>query len=203
MATRILFATTNRGKINSLKREFDERSFTIEGIDIQMPEPRSSNVREITIAKLRYAYDKIRQSVVVSDAGFYIESLNGFPGAYVNFILDTIGIEGLLRLTHGRSRRCSFEECLGYICAPEKYVLFEGAVKGELAPEPRGHMQKHVWSEIGLIFIPDGSEKTLAEMTVDEYLYWRKIDRERSSPARQFALWFDENSINNILNLTP
>lgn len=94
-------------------------SQAIEGIDIQMPEPIFSNVREITIAKLRYADHKIRQSVVVSDAGFYIESLNGFPGAYVNFILDTIGIEGLLRLTHGRSRRCSFEECLGYICAPE------------------------------------------------------------------------------------
>ena len=32
------------------------------------------------------------------DADFCIDALNGFPKAFVNFALDTIGVEGILKL---------------------------------------------------------------------------------------------------------
>ena len=49
------------------------------------------------------------------DCGFWIDELDGFPKAFVNFALDTIGIQGILKLMEGKENRdCRFTECLSY-----------------------------------------------------------------------------------------
>jgi XTP/dITP diphosphohydrolase len=188
------FVTSNAGKINSLKREFEKYEIEIFQVFLDMPEIRSSDVKEITESKIRYAFEEIHEPVIVSDAGFYIHSINGFPRAFVNFALETIGVEGILELVEGKNRYCEFRECLAYfddiLIEP---VYFLGNVKGSLSHVSKGVMQSHLWSELSLIFIPEDSAKTLAEMEYSEYLNWRKISRERTSPARLFAEWFLES----------
>lgn len=45
----------------------------------------------------------------------FIHELNGFPRAYVNHALDTIGIEGILKLMKGVANRyCEFRSCLAF-----------------------------------------------------------------------------------------
>jgi len=67
-----------------------------------LPEPRSDDLREIAKEKVLFAYKKIRKPCIVLDFGFYIHSLNGFPKAFVNFVLETIGIEDILKLVDGK-----------------------------------------------------------------------------------------------------
>lgn len=190
------FATSNMGKLNSLRREFLDHGIEIDQIFLEMPEIRSSDVQEIAESKVRYAFSELHEPVVVSDTGFYIDSLNGFPRAFVNFVLETIGIDGILKLVEGKSRICEFQECLAYFDSTLiEPVYFLGSVKGSLASVKKGVLQPHLWSELSLVFIPEESDKTLAQMEHSEYLKWRKISREEKSPAKLFANWFLENKM--------
>jgi len=108
----------------------------------------------------------------------------------VNFSLETIGLEGILKLAKDKSKGCEFRECLAYMdhtLTEPKY--FTAHIRGQLANDIRGSMQKHLWSELGLIFIPDGSSKTLGEMTYNEHQEWRKILREKNSLGNQLYNW--------------
>lgn len=186
----IYFATTNSGKVQSLQRDLGKYGFTIIQQPIDLVEPRSSDVQEIAQSKIQQAYLQIQKPTMVIDAGFYIDDLNGFPRAFVNFALETIGLDGILKLVEGKSKGCEFRECLAYrdkTLEEPKYFITQ--VRGQLAESQRGVMQKHLWSKLGLIFIPEGSNKTLAEMLPDEYSAWRKISREKNSLGQKLYDW--------------
>lgn len=186
----IYFATTNQGKVQSLQRDLGKYNISVIQQPIDLIESRSSDVQEIAQAKIQQAYSQIQKPTIVIDAGFYIDDLNGFPRSFVNFSLETIGLEGILKLVEGKSRDCEFRECLAYMDQTlEEPKYFIAHVRGQLADTSRGSMQKHLWSKLGLIFIPEGSEKTLAEMSYDEYLEWRKISREKNSSGQKLYDW--------------
>jgi inosine/xanthosine triphosphate pyrophosphatase family protein len=54
--------------------------------------------------------------------------------------------------------------------------LFESVVKGRLTNSPAGAMADYSWSRLFLVFVPDGREKTLAQMSREEYFSWLKSD---------------------------
>ncbi|MDM8528319.1 non-canonical purine NTP pyrophosphatase [Anaerolineales bacterium HSG24] len=202
----LYYATTNQGKVKTLQRELEKYHVTIEQFADEIPEPRSSDVQEIAAVKVAWAYRKLNRPVVALDAGFYIYALNGFPKAYVNFALETIGLEGILKLVAGKDRKCEFRECLAYLDNHlSEPLCFLGHVKGTLAEEPRGTVQPHHWSRLSLIFIPEngGRTKTLGETTYEEHLEWRKNLREETSSAMQFATWYKNNTTITCATLPP
>jgi len=190
----IHFATTNESKVKSLQRDLSHHGIEIVHNRIELIEPRSSNLKDIAESKINQAYMQIQKPCVVIDSGFYVNSLNGFPKTYVNFALETIGLEGILLLVTGKNRECEFRDCLAYLdiklYEPEYFL---SRVKGKLCVEKRGEMQPHLWSELSQIFIPEGSYKTLAEMSLDDYEQWRKISRDKSSPGNLLYNWLKES----------
>ena len=189
----IYFATENPGKVQSLQRDLGKYGITVIQEPISLIEPRSSDVQEIAHSKIQQAYPQIEKPTIVIDAGFYIDELNGFPRAFVHFALETIGLEGILQLIENKPRGCEFRECLAYrdpsLDEPKYFITH---VRGKLADSQKGLMQKHLWSELGLIFIPEGSEKTLAEMSPKEYADWRKISREQNSSGQKLYDWISQ-----------
>lgn len=188
------YATTNPGKFHSLQKDFQNTPIELIQVPLDLPEPRSADVQEIAHAKIVAAYKQIQQPVVVLDAGFYIFSLNGFPKAYVNFALETIGIKGILKLAAGKVRHCEFRECFAYL-APglnEPHYFFR-RYPGTLATAPSGQMAKHLWSPLSLIFIPEESTKTLGAMTKAEYAAWEEIVKQKQKTDEQFDEWFLKN----------
>lgn len=194
----LYYATTNPGKIVTLQKDMEKYRIKVIQVSMDIPEPRSSDVSKIAREKALYAFKKLNKPVVALDAGFYIDSLNGFPRAFVNFVLETIDIDGILQLCKGKDRKCEFRHCLAYMDGSIKEPkLFLDHVKGKLSDRPKGVMQKHLWSRLSLIFIPENSKKTLAEMNYDEYLEWRKIAREQETNSRLFGEWITNRRINN------
>jgi XTP/dITP diphosphohydrolase len=191
---RILYATKNKGKIEALEKDLRGFDAEVVSIPLEMPEPRSNDVREIAEQKIIYAYKHLKKPVVVMDAGFYIHSLNGFPRAFVNFALETIGIEGLLKLAEGKKdRACEFRECLAYMDGKlKKPEYFVTKIPGKLATKPRGTMARHLWSKLGLIYIPPNHTKTLGEMGRKEYIKWH-FTEERSSAGVLLREWLVKN----------
>jgi XTP/dITP diphosphohydrolase len=187
----IHYATTNAAKVKSLERELQQYGITVIPHALDLSEPRSSDVETIARVKVQTAFAQIQLPTVALDAGFYVHSLNGFPRAFVNFALETVGIEGILKLVDGKERSCEFRDCLAYLDAREpEPVCFLSRVEGTIANEPRGTMQPHLWSKLSLIFIPQGSDLTLAEMSYDAYHAWRKVAREATSAQGQFGRWY-------------
>jgi len=190
----ITYATTNPGKVASLRRHLEGYGIDVLQEPLSIPEPRSDDVREIAEHKVRYAYGRLQRPVVVLDAGFYIDALNGFPRAFVNFALETIGLDGILKLVDGKPRACEFRECLAYMGGElETPRYFIGHVRGTIAPEKRGQKQPHLWSDLGLIYIPENHTRTLAELTGQEYREWSGNKSTPESASRQFGEWYDSN----------
>ncbi|MBL7160432.1 MAG: hypothetical protein ISS93_01105 [Candidatus Aenigmarchaeota archaeon] len=186
----VYFATTNKGKINSVSSSLKRYDIEVVQVHLDIPEPRSDDLQEIAKEKVLFAYDHIKKPAIAQDAGFYIHSCNGFPGAFVNLALNTIGIPGLLKLVDGEPRGCEFRNCLAYLDSSLKEpVYFESSVKGTLSEQPRGEKGEHFWSDLSFIFVPEGETKTLAEMGMDEYQEWREV-RLRDSFSSKFAEWF-------------
>lgn len=188
----IYFATTNKGKVNSVSRALSEHKIEVVHYPLELPEPRSDDLREIAKEKVSFAYKKIGKPCIALGSGFYVHSLKGFPKAFVNFALETIGVEGILRLVDEKPRDCEFRNCLGYLDETlSEPVYFESNVDGLLSDLPRGEMRDYYWSELFLVFVPKNANKTLAEMTFEEYQEWRN-QRYEDSFATKFAEWVSQ-----------
>ncbi len=103
---KIYFATKNIGKFNSLKNILSKYGIKLTQVPLDLPEPRSDNLQKIVKEKILFAYEKIKNPCIALDGGFFIPSLNGFPKTYVNFVLNTIGMKGILKLVEGKERKC-------------------------------------------------------------------------------------------------
>ncbi len=186
----IHFATTNKGKVFTLQKSLERHNIEVVHVSLDLPEPRSYDLKVISCHKARYAFENIKKPCIAMDTGFYIDSLKGFPSSYVNFALEKIGLEGILKLAEGKTRDCYFANCLAYIdetiCEP---LFFQSCVKGALSDSIRGETKDSQWSELWRIFIPSEENKTLAEMNLEEYENWRS-KRLSSSSVEKFGAWY-------------
>ena len=186
----IVFVTHNRGKIASAQKEIQGVNLKI--FEYELEEPRSDDVSYISQIKVREAYEIVKKPCISIDCGFFIDALQGFPKAFVNFALDTIGIGGILKLMENKQdRTCRFEECLSYYDGVN-LKQFTGIHEGLLATKILGKDTNKKWSELWYIFIPHGYTKTLAQMTEEERRK-RTENALEESPMKQFAKWYLKN----------
>jgi XTP/dITP diphosphohydrolase len=180
----IYFVTSSKRKVISLQSTFSKFMINVKQVDIELPEIQSLDVEEVAIEKVKYAFKRIRKHCVVQDSGFYIDSLNGFPGALVKFILSTIDIEGVLKLTEGKLKTCEFRECLSYMDKDLKQpICFTHSVKGTISESILGEVNNN-GSRLYQIFIPENTNKTIAQMSVEEHRIWN----ERTSHKNEVDL---------------
>ena len=188
----IHLATTNKGKVHSLNNNLLKYGIKVVHHHIELPEPRSDDLRAIAKEKVLFAFDKIKQPCIALDSGFFIPSLNGFPRAFVNFALETIGVDGILKLVDGADRKCEFRSCLAYFDETlDEPLYFESVVPGSLAESKKGVMQNHYWSELFLVFIPDDRDMTLSEMSTEEYHRWKE-EKSKDYFGDKFGAWITE-----------
>ena len=135
---------------------------TAKNLDIL--EIQSLDVEEVAKAKARVAFEAVGQPVIVDDTGMSIEALGGLPGALIVWFVESIGPVGILRLmAKEKNRKASVSTCIAY--ADETGVFaFTGKILGTVSESLRGE------NRFGYdpIFIPDGHDRTYAEMTADE-----------------------------------
>ena len=189
--TPVVFVTHNKGKVVSANKYF-EGVVKFEAFDYEINEIRGS-LDEIAIAKVKAAYELTGgQPTLSMDAGFFVDCLNGFPGSYVNHCMETIGIDGILKLMVDipiEERTCSFRQSLAYYDGLGEPKLFHGIHKGIVACDKYGVLSEDDWSELSYIFIPIGNGKTLAEMTHEERMELSKKDKSESA-FKVFRDWY-------------
>lgn len=124
MDNEIIFVTHNKGKAKSAEKYF--KNLKISTFEYELDEPRSDDIKVIATAKVKQAYEVVKKPCMAMDTDFRVDELNGFPRAFVNFSLETIGVSGILKLMENKeNRKCAFNECLAYYDG-EKIHYFYG-----------------------------------------------------------------------------
>jgi XTP/dITP diphosphohydrolase len=156
--SRVALITGNQGKA----REFsDLLGLDVTAVEEELTEVQALDVADVVTRKAEEAYAKIGSPVLVDDTGLTVHAWNGLPGALVKWFLDAVGTHGILQMAAGvHDRSASATAALGYADATGVQV-YTGTVHGRLSTTERGD------GGFGYdcIFIPDGSDRTFAEMT--------------------------------------
>ena len=160
----LIYATTNKHKLAGAKQALAGTNINLIVPDKTLPnvpEIQSNDQQAVSIDKALKYYDLLKRPLVVMDSGLFIDELNGFPGVYTKYALDTIGIDRIIQLLGGA--RAYTQRTITYFDGnkPQTFTL---KLHGAFLKEPRGNNGRN-YDEY---FLPDGKNKTLAEMTDEE-----------------------------------
>jgi XTP/dITP diphosphohydrolase len=168
----LIFATNNNHKFSEIS-DLLGNSFTLlslkeVGIEEDIPEDLPT-IEGNALFKAKYIYGKTGMNVFADDTGLEIEELNGDPGVHSarfagsekDFRANT---RKVLSLLEGKTnRKAKFKTVIALVLNGSEF-LFEGTVNGIILPEERGT------GGFGYdpIFIPEGENKSFAEMSLNE-----------------------------------
>lgn len=172
MVNKLVFATNNPNKVAEIKKvlgnSFEVISLKDAGIDIDIPEPYET-LEENAATKSNTIFTLTGNDCFSEDTGLFVDSLNGEPGVksarYAGEpASNKANINKLLfNLDKNENRKARFRTVISLI-ANGKEFQFEGICEGTILPEPVG--EKGFGYDA--VFMPDGSEKSFAEMEMEE-----------------------------------
>lgn len=169
---KLCFATNNRHKLAEVSQMLDGTYELLSLQDIgcieELPEEQDTlegNSRQ----KAAHVWDNYSVSCFADDTGLEVEALNGAPGVYSARYAgpqrsDADNINKLLQSLLGQqNRRAQFRTSITLLLDGQEHQ-FEGIVTGRIAEEWQGD------KGFGYdpVFIPDGHERTFAQMSAEE-----------------------------------
>lgn len=168
----LIFATNNAHKIAEIQSlvgpDFSIIDMKSAGIDIDIPEPHHT-LNENALEKAQTIFNITKTNCFSEDTGLEIEALNGAPGvksaryagedrnfqANIDKVLD--------QLKNIENRKAQFRTVICLIWEGQTYY-FEGICKGHISMS----MQGEKGFGYDPIFVPEGSNKSFAEMSMEE-----------------------------------
>lgn len=134
----LIFVTSNKEKIDSAKRNLNPLGIEFESQNLHIVEIQSNSMEEIVLDKAQKAYAQLQVPLFVSDHGWSITALKGFPGPYMRSMNDWLTPQDFLTLTAPYDNKEIFrQELLCYIDSHGE-TIFRADVKGRILPEPKG-----------------------------------------------------------------
>jgi len=168
----IIFATNNRHKVDEIRKVVGNNITIVTladaGIDIDIPEPHDT-LQENASEKSQTIHRLTEQNCFSEDTGLEVEALNGEPGVKsARYAGDDRNFQGninklLANLAGKPNRNAQFRTVISLIWQGQEY-FFEGICKGHIVDDQKG-TQGFGYDPV---FVPDGSDKTFAEMSIDE-----------------------------------
>ena len=178
----ITVVTGNEDKAKEVAAFF-EGICAVEHVNLDLTEIQDDDIGKIAHFKAHEAYELLKKPLIVDDTGFFINAFKGFPGAYASYVLDTIGISGILSLLAGLPDRSgTFVTAIAYADS-EGIQVFEGEVKGKITKIPRGD------NGFGYDPIFEYEGRTFAEIPLKE----KSMISHRARALAEFKKWFIEN----------
>ncbi len=168
MKQQLVFATNNSHKLQEvadiLGNKVELLSLKAIGCNDDIPET-ADTIEGNALIKARYIYSKYGKDCFADDTGLEVEALGGAPGVYSARYAgeghdSEANMKKLLNNLNGeKNRKARFRTVVALIINGKEF-LFEGIVEGNIIENRRGD------KGFGYdpIFMPDGYEKTFAEL---------------------------------------
>jgi XTP/dITP diphosphohydrolase len=168
----LCFATNNQHKIQEVRAhlgsDFQLVGLAEIGCNDELPEEQPT-LEGNSFQKAEYVYKNFGVSCFADDTGLEVEALQGAPGVIsARYAGEQRNAEDnmqllLKNLSGSKNRRARFRTVITLI-TPAFTKQFEGIVTGQIINEHKGS------GGFGYdpIFLPDGYNKTLAEMSMEE-----------------------------------
>ncbi len=190
---KILFLTSNVAKVSLAKERLSKYGIDVIHQPYEFIEARSLDLEVVARGKAQQAIDCLNDNFLIEDSGFYIEALKGFPGTFVKLAFDTLGDKRLTSLVKDElNNKAIVKSVLVYGNPKTKELkLFTGLYEGTIAPKPAGKNIRG-WKVVR-IFIPKGSDKTLAQLNKQQWQSFLDEFREHDH-FEKFAQWITKNA---------
>ncbi len=162
MLRTVKFVTGNPNKLREARE--------ILGIDIEqadageLEEIQTIHVDALIRHKAEQAYKKVKAPLIVEDTGLVFHAWNGLPGALIKWFLKTVDNEGLIKMLGGEKDRSALAQCFIAYHDGSDVRIVKGEISGTIAASVRGR-SGFGWDRI---FIPEGYDRTFAEMPPEE-----------------------------------
>ncbi len=171
---KLVFASNNAHKLEEIRAilgtQYEVKSLKDIGCEVDIPET-GSTFRENALQKATYVKEQFGFDCFADDSGLQVEALGGEPGVYSAryAVKNGVQVEGnkdeanmnvlLEKLANEENRKACFRTSIALIFEGETH-FFDGTVEGRIIREKRGN------GGFGYdpIFIPDGYDKTFAEL---------------------------------------
>ncbi len=172
MTRRIVFATNNAHKLEEIRailgEDFQVLGLSDIGCNEDIPETADTLEGNAEI-KARYVKEHYGYDCFADDTGLEVEALGGAPGVYSARYAgpghdSAANVALLLKNLEGKSDRAARFRTVIALVEGDKITLVDGVVEGRIIDELRGD------NGFGYdpIFVPEGYDKTFAEMDSKE-----------------------------------
>lgn len=189
---KLVFATNNKNKLTEVKNlvtSIDIVSLTDINCLENIPET-SKTIEGNASQKAFYIYNKYKLNCFADDTGLEIEALGGMPGvrsaryAGSDAVAENNIRKVLEELNGITTRKAKFKTVISLVIDGKEKQFF-GIINGTILTE------KHGTQGFGYdpIFVPDGSERTFAQMNLEEK---NKISH-RAIAVKKLAEWLITN----------
>lgn len=134
----IYYITGNQDKVTSANLILQKYNLSLTPKEISMTEIQSDSLEEIALDKANQAFAVIKEPYVISDTGWYIPALKGFPGAYMHYVNEWFTPQDYLNLIKPyKDRTVVMKQVVCYRDRDQaKTFFFER--KGIILEEPQG-----------------------------------------------------------------
>lgn len=179
MTKKIYFITNNESKFQVATEAFSNSGFKLLQKPLETPEIQSNDLSKIASFSAKWATRILKHPVFVTDNGYFIEALNGFPGPFIKHINQYLTAQDFLKLmAEKKNRKIVFKSCLAY-CEPGKNpILFFSSTNGKVSTQP-GKKGKN---SINKIFIPNGFDRPESEIPRKQMVdFWVKNNKNYHS----------------------
>ena len=133
--------------------------------------------------KALQAFKSFKKPVLIDDTLFFLNKYNDFPGMHAKWLMNSIGINGILRLTNNGDKAL-FRSYLGFYDGKILRV-FKGEINGRLLVKiDRKKMRKGL--DYSALFVPRGEKIPMA----DFYKSCIFFNSHRARAVKKFSRFF-------------
>ncbi len=186
---KVTFVTGNSWKFKTAQKVLSTYGIDVVQRRLGTPEIQSTDPSEIAKYSARYAADKLGGPVIVTDVGWYISALNGFPGPFIKYVNEWLGPDDFMRLLEGaEDRAITAREVVAYCEPGGEAVSFETNDECTITTTPDYDANT---TTLNKILVLKGHTKVSSQLTEDELIdYWSKNLTHYS----QFGEYYSRNN---------
>lgn len=193
---KIIFATHNEHKLTEVRAILEPLGYKVLSAgDLNLPdvEETGTTFKDNALLKAYEGYKHTSVPVLAEDTGLCIRALNGEPGVYTKRYAEQHGgfpkVFDVLaeRMKDNPDKSAYFNCTMALVIDETRAEVFEGIFEGTILPSPQGN------NGFGYdpVFVPNGYDKTVAELSDDE----KNTISHRALALKKVADFLEHNKI--------